>query len=623
VPGILNLLGEHLYSEPRVVLRELIQNAHDSCQRRLVEDSHLPEHYQPRIDITIDAQLRRLTIRDNGSGLTEQEIHDFLSTIGQGYTSELRERMQFADRDEVLLLIGQFGLGMLSAFLVADYVEMHTLSFQAGSPAWCWASAGEGHYALVPSECSGPGSTLMLSLKLAGEFLLNESIVRDAIRTYADFLHIPIYLNDSDNPINAGDAPWHLAGADIQDYRRFIVEHYGGHEPLAVIPLHDHVETVSHASYGHDAVTTPLKGVLFIPARSSASARDYGGVAVYIRRMHVTDEEGELLPHWAGFVRGVVDCPGLKPTANREQVRRDESFYHVQKLLGEQLTDYLADLASRQPAVWRDIVIAHNDVLKAQAPEDPQLFAAVCDLVTFESSREPLTLRHCLETGGGDIYYLAEERGALQEKMLSEARGLTVIDASRPGEEAFLKTYAATHPDVKLHRLEPGASFVFAEVGDLDRHWELLVSYYSEQGIPVKVVKFEPASVPALLVYPAGSERFAQAQAALESGEIGGAVANLVDAYLQMNTSSLKGIQGILHLNAGNSLLLRLLRLLPEQTAATAALEIIYHNARLFAGQTLRSQGARQGFDMIGYSLEQVIGALEEAMRGSGAGSSS
>jgi molecular chaperone HtpG len=244
VPGILRLLSEHLYSDPKVALRELIQNAYDSCQRRRVEDASATP-YVPRIDISLDAAARRLTISDNGSGLTKQEIQDYLATVGRGYTAELRERLQFGGRKEALALIGQFGLGLLSAFIVADELELVTQSYQSGSAAWQWLSKGEETYRMAQAVRGEPGSTFILHIKLAGEFLLNEDLVRRIIHLYADFLEVPIHLNSGVEPVNVIDAPWHRNG-DMQSYRQFIEERYGVRQPLAVLPLNDQVET--HAS---------------------------------------------------------------------------------------------------------------------------------------------------------------------------------------------------------------------------------------------------------------------------------------------------------------------------------------------------------------------------------------
>jgi molecular chaperone HtpG len=614
VPGILNLLSEHLYSDPKVALREMIQNAHDSCRRRIAEDP-APATYSPRIDITLDKENRLFILQDNGSGLTEQEIHDYLATIGRGYTARLRERLQFANREEALALIGQFGLGLLSAFIVAERVVMITRSYRPDSPAWQWVSVGEETYTLGPAERGEPGSTFYLHLKLAGEFLLNEGIVHEAIRTYADFLQVPIYLNRSKKPVNVIDAPWHC-GAGEKGYRQYIGKRFGAREPLTVLPLKDHVEKVRLPDGSQDEIVTPLAGVLFVPTGSVVSIQEYGDVAVYIRRMYITDEERELLPRWAKFVRGVVECPILKPTVSREQVQRDDTFYRVQRAIEEQLIAHLQHLAEHQPDAWRNIVVAHNDLIKGWALQSPTFFTSVCDLVTFETSRGRLTMREYLEASGGDIYYFVEERGATQEKMLYEARGLVVIDASRFAEEAFLQAYARTRPGIHLRQLEPGASFVFAEQSELGPEWEMIARYYTEQGIQTRVVRFEPDSIPAILVYPPGSDHIAEARAALDGGEISGPIANLVEEYLRMRDPTQTATQGILHLNAACPLMQRLLGIPAEHAAFTATLEIVYHNARFFAGRTLTSQEAKQGFDMISYSVEQLVRAVEETTHG-------
>src|SRR6266851_2556419 len=126
LPGLLKVLAEHLYSSKKVGVRELIQNAHDSCVRRKIEAGE--PHYRPRIDVGLDVKRRVVTIRDNGYGLTEEEIGTYLATIGRGYTRELRERLAFSSPTEAAELIGQFGLGFLSAFLLAGEVTLITRS---------------------------------------------------------------------------------------------------------------------------------------------------------------------------------------------------------------------------------------------------------------------------------------------------------------------------------------------------------------------------------------------------------------------------------------------------------------------------------------------------------------
>jgi molecular chaperone HtpG len=123
LPGLLKLLGNHLYSDPKVAVREMVQNAHDSCTRRRQEDRATAE-YAPAIRLIVNRDTHQLLIEDNGSGLTHDEIGTFLATIGRGYTQELRERLTEAGRDEALDLIGMFGLGLLSAFMIASRIEL-------------------------------------------------------------------------------------------------------------------------------------------------------------------------------------------------------------------------------------------------------------------------------------------------------------------------------------------------------------------------------------------------------------------------------------------------------------------------------------------------------------------
>jgi molecular chaperone HtpG len=608
VPGILRLLSEHLYANPQAALRELIQNAHDSCQRRRIEDSSAGPDYKPRIDIQVDAGPRTLTLSDNGSGLTYAEIQNYLATIGRGYTSELQRRLAVGNSGEAAAFIGQFGLGLLSAFIVAERVELLTRSYQPGEDGWRWESSGEEAYTLTPASRPEIGTTLTLHLRLEGEFLLNEALVREIVRRYADFLRIPITVNGT--VANTLDAPWHR-DANLSAYRAYLAERFGAHNPLTVIPLHRHIERIHLPDGTQDEVITPLSGVLFVPPASTLSVGEYGDLHVYVRRMFVTDEERALLPNWARFVRGVVDSPALNPTASREQVRRDEGFYAVQRALEAQLLDHFRRLARDEPDVWGGIVLAHNDLIKAWALESPALFDAVCNLVTFETSRGRLPLPEIIAAGDGVIYLFTEGHGSTLEKMLYEARGLVVVDASRFAEEAFLEAYVRANPGIELSYLEPGTDVLFEPVDDTAL-WKPLARYFADQGIAVRVVGFEPAEVPALLVYPPSASRARDAQDALDSGAVRGAVAGLIRDYLAREGASPRS-EGVLHLNARNDLLRRLRDVPPASGAFSAALEIVYQTARVLSGRSLTPDDVRQGLAMTAFSLDQLVRAVHRS----------
>jgi molecular chaperone HtpG len=198
LPGLLKVLAEHLYSTKRVAVRELLQNGHDSCVRRRIEEG---EHsYRPRIDLAVDVRALTLSFRDNGCGLTEEEIHTYLATIGRGYTRELRERLALSSPEEAAELIGQFGLGFLSAFLLAAEVTVTTRSIRGG-PALRWHSTGDEFFDLRPIEDTTVGTTVVLSVKPAVSFMLQERHLIDAVRTYADFMPTPIYIAGEEVPL--------------------------------------------------------------------------------------------------------------------------------------------------------------------------------------------------------------------------------------------------------------------------------------------------------------------------------------------------------------------------------------------------------------------------------------
>lgn len=600
VSGILTLLGGHLYSNPKVAIRELLQNAHDSCQRRLLEDPKLPKNYQPHIDVSTDALSRTLTIRDNGSGLTESEIHQYLSTVGKSYTSELRHRLSSGNSPDTELFVGQFGLGLLSAFSIASRMDMLTHSYKMGHPAWFWRFDGGEQYAVSIDERSEPGTTVILHLKLDGEFLLNPSLLAETIRHFADFIPTRITVQGSTEPLNAQRAPWHGHTTDLTAYQNFLHKRFKAKDILTLLPLKD-TSTIQGEA-------TQLRGVLYVPANAALSVKEYGDVSIYVRGMLVTEQDRELLPRWARFVHGAVESPNLNVTASREQVRQDEVFFATQQAIERQLLSHFSELAEYEPETWRGIVYEHNDLIKAWALESAALFDTVAHLVLFETTRGRIDLPTYRLHSGGNIYYFVEEIGATQEALLYEAQGLVAINASRYAEEDFLQRYALSRADVELIQLTSESDYIFMPVAPSEfERWQAIMRYYSEQGIRAKLVRFEPAAIPAVMVFPPGSDTIAKARRALEEQDIEGPVADMLSDYLQLRDPDKSATPGVLHLNVSNKLMQRLLADTGPDSRFTAALEIVYHNARFFSGQAVTPLDARLSFDMISFSLETLL----------------
>ena len=547
LPGLLKVLAEHLYSNKQVAVRELIQNAHDGCRRRQAEADE--SNYSPRIDIQIDAPRRVLSISDNGYGLTRTEIEDYLATIGRSYTRELRQNLSALSPDEAARLIGQFGFGFLSAFLLADEVKVVTKSYQ-GEDAFEWNSDGGETYEIKDARRAQTGTTVELRVKSAASFVLREPALLEIVRQFADFLPIPIHLSGEREQANLGTPPWNARNVE-RATREYIERALDTSDPLAIIPLHDHIEEL-----GNDQITIPIRGFLFVPPGSVASVREYGDVLVFIRRMFICREDKDLLPPWARFVRGALDCPLLQPTASREDLHQDETFEKVRGAIEAQLAQGLRDIAETRPEAWEKIVRGHTDLITGWAARDDNFFEAVCDLVTFRTSRGALTLPDYLDQSDGNFYYTTRELGSLQERVLAESHGVPVIDASWFGVQPFLARYALTRANCGLVQLDGESRNLLRPVDETE--WAEVTDYFGRKGVSAQVSEFRPPEIPALMFYPEDAEFAIEGRKAIDEGEIADPLAALLGDYLETHASDSEKVNGTLVLNASNPLMLNL-----------------------------------------------------------------
>jgi molecular chaperone HtpG len=599
LPGLLRVLAENLYSSKKVAVRELIQNAHDSCVRRSVE--HKGSSFSPRIDVMVDPDAKTITIQDNGSGLTEEEVGEYLSTIGRSYTRQLGEDLSFLSPEQAERLIGQFGLGFLSAFLVASEVTLTTQSVKTDNPPVQWRSSGDVHYDVeIVKENIPIGTRVELTVKPSATFLLNKQVMLETVQQFADFIPMPVHVQGETLPANSITPPWESVDPDIAT-REYITRKYGISHPLAVIALEDYT-----IDLGHDEMTVPMSGFIFIPPGSVASIQEYGDLSVYIRRMFITDDNRTLMPVWAKFVRGVIDCPHLQPTASREDIRQEDMFNFVRQAIEEQLTDALRGIAENEPKTWREIVRRHRDVIMGWAVRDDNFFDDVADIVTFRTTRGQMSLPDYLDLTDNTLYYVTHELGSKQEKLLGEGYGVPIIDASRFVDPTFLDKYALYRSDVHLVQLDDNANKLFRSVPEQD--FMTLLAYFREKGVRARLVAFKPEAVPAVVVYPKDAEFIKDTRDALDAGEVPGPFAGMVGSYLNNMNVDEEAMAGTLHLNASNGLIQQLAKT-EDKTQRESSLELVYQMARLFSGRMLES-------DQITTLFESSTDAITSLMKG-------
>ena len=473
--GLMAVLSDHLYSTRDVVLRELVQNAHDSIARRRAQHADAPEG---RIDVAASGDSRVLTVSDNGGGLSLEEVHAYLATVGAGATGRYRTESGATDQ------IGMFGLGFLSAFVVADEVVVTTTSASTPDATWEYRSSDGHSYSVLPTESAPVGTTVQLYLDRAHADLARSDLLAGLLRRYCRLLPIAVHL-DGSSPVNLSP-PWRgdWASASNTELLSFAKQFETRFEPIAAIRV--------------DAADDLVSGALWIHGGSSYGNADNRQMAVAVRGMLITDEDTDLLPRWAGFVSGVVESTQLNPTASRESLRHDVAYGEAQLEVAEALVSGLVSLAERSPAVWQRVVERHGEALRGAAVTDDRLFDLVADLVPIPTSQGD---RRAAQLTVGRLLYvtLGAERGF--EEIVFRAQGLPIARGDHYGVLAFLRRYADRHDLVVVEiGTDDGNSVVFGEADLEEDDLAWLQSELADADEVVVASRFSPPALPLAVI---------------------------------------------------------------------------------------------------------------------------
>jgi molecular chaperone HtpG len=595
--GLMRVLGNNLYSTPHVALRELVQNAHDSCVRRQIEDE-AGAGFEATIVVTPDPVKRTLTILDTGAGLTRDEIVKYLATVGAGYTGKLRAEGRGGEA-----LIGAFGLGFLSAFVVSERVDLFTTSYQEPDLGWHFQSRGGERYQLGPAPCGPVGTRVVLHLGEPFALLASVDLVPRLLERYACLLTFPIHVGSTaHDAVNRPAPPWRNEGDSPLLHRRrsldFARRFESRFEPLCTFDIKQEA-----AVEGANDVGVGPRGLLWIQDGATYGTSDNRNISVFVRGMLVSPDERDLLPPWAGFVGGVIEADALTPTASREDVQRDAAYHRVAGQIQASLTEGLAHLAEHEPATWRRVLLRHNEALLGAAICDPKLFDLLAPDLKVPTSEGELTVPAVRKKSGGKIHISMGEQGGYEE-ILFRALRVPVVVGVRYAALPFCQAYAQRIGGavVQLGTKQGNQSlFPRAELPQIQA--DRLRALFHAERQEVVPARFAPSSLPLVLV----PDRDVALKQILERDEADKKVSTAVLGMARLFTKTIDaGVEARLYVNLDTPVIQRILAAKGPEAEARAeqAARLLRGVAGLMAG---RDEGAS---GEVAEHLSALSGAL-------------
>jgi molecular chaperone HtpG len=616
--GLIQLLAHHLYSEKKIFIRELIQNAHDAIKRR----EALPESPNGG-RIVIDSRPSELTIaiKDDGIGMSRDDLENYLSNIGKSFTK--------TQKNEIEGLIGQFGIGFLSAFVVARSVEVRTRKWGEDS-GWLWQNNGSKDYLIEPCEVKQPGTTVTVYLR--GEEdkgLIHQEAVQQLIRYYADMLTVPIYLNGAATPTNTMNMPWEKQGQTEIQMKfncRIYLEQTLFDAVLEAIPVNLSGEVNA-------------QGVLYLTRvrRLVDSPRQ---IRVFQNRMFICDNVPDILPQWASFVNGVINSPDLTPTAARDNFRRDEKANKLRDALGNLVISHLENLHISEPVRFADILHFHNLGIKAACFYHDDFYEKFAHLLKWRTNKGErknlpedngrigdrsnwMTLPQILaklpknENEPQRLPCFTTSNSANQFFQMADAAGSYVVDASWPFESYLIEQYTKLKgvsvwlihvdkeddPNVYLN-VDPEEEYKFSRLAEsMNRR----IAIKGIGTIRAEVKKFKPHTLAAVIKANDSGRGLIKAQDVLNDPNASQEMRDMaMELYERTRGSNLK-----ITINGNNDLIQKLANQDLDNIEVIQIMAGVYNGALLMNQELMTPSHAKYFYDQFQKLLMKNLAFLE------------
>lgn len=523
--NMMPIIKKWLYSDKDIFLREIVANGVDAITKykKLVEMGEVKpaddsaEEY--RIDVRTDEAAKTLTIEDNGIGMTEEEVEKYITQIAFSGAEDFLQKYEKASGDGI---IGHFGLGFYSAYMVANDVEIFTKSYK-GTPAVHWESDGNATYKIGEAEERGRGTKIVLHIADEEKEFLNEYTIRSLLRKYCSFMPYPVYLNakgvkegekdekgnekQADKPVN-NTQPLYLKDpkeCTDEEYKAFYRDTFSDYnEPLFWIHL--------NMDYPFR-----LKGILYFPKVKEQVQLEKGQVKLYCNQVFIADNIKEVIPEFLMLLNGVIDCPDIPLNVSRSFLQNDRQVQkiakHITKKVADKLTALFKDDRERYENCWKDIAT----FIKFGCLKDEDFYEKVKDIVIFknlEGKYVPVTDFFGEEISDEDaekgkqakaIYYVSDETQQAQYIRLFKDAGLDAIVCDTYIDPHFISFIEYKNPrKCRFVRIDADVDAALKAEGEVKQDdykdlIELVKKHLVNKDIAVKADKLKNADVPAVV----------------------------------------------------------------------------------------------------------------------------
>ena len=546
--NMMPIIKKWLYSDKDIFLREIVANGTDAITKlkKLTEMGEAQEdNGEYCVKISVDKKAKTLTVEDNGIGMTEDEVENYITQIAFSGASDFIQKYEKAGGDGI---IGHFGLGFYSVYMVSESVEIFTKSYR-GAPAVHWESDGNATYSIEECDKSERGTKIVLHIAAAEKEFLEENNIKNLVRKYCSFMPYNVYVNfkgdGKDQPLNSTTPLYAKAPKDCteEDYKKFYSDTFMDYnEPMFWVHL--------NMDYPFK-----LKGILYFPKVKNKLELERGKVKLYCNQVFIADNIKEVIPEFLMLLNGVIDCPDIPLNVSRSFLQNDREVQKISKHIAKKVADKLISLykndREKYENCWDDIA----NFIKFGCIKENDFYEKVKDIIIYKDLNGKYvgfndlvptqTENNSVEADGGNekegrkpatVYYVSDELQQAQYIKLFKDEGLNAISCDNFIDPHFLSFIEYKTPDkLKFVRIDADLDGALKKDGAAEDSViiDLFKNILSDDKITVKTEALKNGNVPAVIVVDEYMRRYS------EMGRYYGMSEGELSKTLIVNTASL------------------------------------------------------------------------------------